>query len=111
MTREQLAEVCHEANRVYCQIIGDYSQRGWEFAPDWQRESAIAGVENALNGASPAESHANWLAHKQAEGWLWGPVKDPDRKLHPCMVPYDDLPHEQKRKDALFVAIVRALSE
>ena len=36
-------------------------------------------------------------------------VKDAERKEHPCCVPYDALPVEQKTKDYLFRAVVHAL--
>ncbi len=50
------------------------------------------------------------MAQKVAEGWVWGPVKDPAQKQHPCIVPYLNLPIAQRRKDALFYAIVGALA-
>ena len=54
-TKEKIAKVCHEANRAYCEALGDYSQTTWEKAPDWQKESAINGVQFHLDnpGASP----------------------------------------------------------
>jgi hypothetical protein len=36
-----IAKVCHEANRAYCQTISDNSQLPWEQAKEWQRASAI----------------------------------------------------------------------
>jgi len=110
LTVGQIARICHEANRVYCRMIGDLSQVPWEDAPDWQRSSAVNGVENARDPATkPSDSHASWLAEKAANGWKYGPVKDPAKKEHPCFVPYADLPPEQKAKDVLFLAIARAL--
>src|SRR5437879_1359495 len=41
---EQVAKICHEANRAYCETIGDNSQPTWEKAPQWQKDSAINGV-------------------------------------------------------------------
>lgn len=112
MTEEQIARVCHAANAEYCRALGDDSQLGWEDAPDWQRDSAVAGVRFALANpdAPPSASHESWLAHKQADGWTYGSVKDPAAKQHPCIAPYDALPVEQRRKDALFQAVVRALA-
>lgn len=52
----------------------------------------------------------SWLAVKRAEGWQYGHVKDPAKKLHPCFVPYEALPMEQQVKDALFIGVVHALS-
>lgn len=105
-----IASVCHEANRAYCLTQGDTSQLPWTDAPQWQRESAIVGVEKALEGAGPEELHESWTAQKVADGWVYGDVKDADKKTHPCLVPYDQLPAAQQRKDALFGAIVSALA-
>lgn len=108
---ESIAKVCHETNRAYCQTIGDDSQPIWEDAPEWQRKSAVMGVEfNIENPDAPASaSHESWLAVKKADGWKYGEVKDPEKKEHPCYVPYHELPLEQQRKDALFKAVVAAL--
>jgi hypothetical protein len=107
----RIAQVCHSANRAYCRSIGDMSQVGWDAAPDWQKESAIAGVKQILADpeTTPEESHLGWSRQKLADGWTYGPVKDPSTKQHPCLVPYAELPEEQQRKDALFGAVVRAL--
>lgn len=111
MTFEDIAHVCHEANRAYCRTLGDDSQPAWVDAPEWQRTSAIKGVLLPLmnRDAKPSDSHESWLAEKREAGWKYGPVKDPEKKEHPCFVPYEDLPPEQRAKDALFLAVVRAL--
>lgn len=107
MNIEGIAALCHEVNRAFCESIGDYSQPTWRNAPDWQRESAIAGVKFHLdNETTPEQSHVSWMRQKQLDGWTYGAVKDPEAKTHPCMVPYSDLPQEQRSKDFLFKAIV-----
>lgn len=110
MTVKQIAQIVHEANRAYCQTIGDDSQVPWAEAPEWQRESAINGVDGILTGAimKPEQSHESWLAEKERTGWKYGPVKDAEKKEHPCFVAYSELPPEQQAKDAIFFAIVRA---
>lgn len=106
-----IATLCHELNRAYCTTLGDTSQVPWAEAPDWQKESAIAGVEHALAGTrTPRESHESWLRQKEADGWKYGPVKDAEKKEHPCFVPYDELPDDQKLKDTLFLSVVDAIS-
>jgi len=115
MTNEEIARVCHEANRAYCLVLGDTSQLPWDEAPEWARRSAIVGVgfhaEGKAHGITlrPSASHESWLEEKRREGWKHGPTKNPETKEHPCFVPYSDLPPEQKLKDALFVAICGAL--
>lgn len=112
LTAEQIAQVAHDANASYCRTIDDKSQSRWEDAPDWQRTSAINGVQFHLDNplTNPIDSHDNWMREKLADGWKYGPVKDPDKKEHPCIKPYHELPEEQRLKDRLFIGIVRALS-
>jgi len=107
----EIAKVAHEVNRAYCQALGDDSQLTWGDAPAWQRDSATNGVQFHRDNpdAGPDHSHNNWLAEKTAAGWVYGPVKDAEKKEHPCFVPYDELPVEQKAKDFIFRAIVHAL--
>lgn len=111
---EQIAIVCHEANRAYCATIGDNSQPAWADAPEWQKKSALSGVEfhlEALNSGvepSPSASHESWLEEKRADGWKFGPVKDSEKKEHPCFVPYGELPVAQRLKDYIFASIVKS---
>lgn len=112
-TIETIAKVCHQANKAWCESLDDRSQVDWEQAPDWQRASATTGVQFVLAHPEAPESaqHEAWWKDKQRDGWVYGPVKDEAAKTHPCCVPYADLPVAQRRKDALFQAIVRALTQ
>lgn len=104
--------VCHEANRAYCQSIGDDTQPSWSKAPEWQKDSSKNGVKFHLKNpkAKPEDSHISWMEEKIKDGWKYGKVKNPAKKQHPCMVPYNKLPVSQRRKDALFIAVVHALT-
>lgn len=103
------ARAAHEVNRAYCLSTGDTSQPSWDDAPDWQKSSARNGVAGVLAGNGPEQSHESWLAEKAATGWKYGPIKDPEKKEHPCFVPYADLPADQRAKDDLYVSTVRAM--
>lgn len=113
MTPEAIAAVCHEANRRYCRETGDLSQKPWEEAPWWQRQSAIAGVVMLMRhpDASCSFMHQTWMERKLTEGWKYGAVKNDQTKEHPCILPYDQLPVSQQRKDALFRGVAKALIE
>ena len=106
-----IAKVCHQANKAYCESQGDLSQPDWADAPDWQVQSAIAGVVFRLGNpdAEPDAQHNAWSADKIADGWVYGEVKDVEKKTHPCLVPFEQLPEFQQKKDKLFSAIVDAL--
>jgi hypothetical protein len=107
----EIARLAHEVNRAYCEGTGDHSQKPWDEAPRWQKDSAVAGVQGILDGSikTPEDSHESWMRLKLAEGWKYGEYKDADEKTHPCLVPYDELPEGQKVKDHLFRAVVEAL--
>ncbi len=109
---EHIARTAHEVNKAYCNSIGDNSQPTWNDAPEWQKSSAINGVKFHISNpkAGADHSHNNWLKEKVADGWKWGQVKDADKKEHPCFVPYEGLPAEQKSKDFIFRGVVHALS-
>jgi RyR domain-containing protein len=112
MTIEQIAQVCHEANRAV-QVIQDDPAVSphWKEAPEWQKISAIEGVQMALSGATPEQLHESWCQEKHSRGWVYGIDKNPVNRTHPCLVPYASLPADQIAKDVLFQAIVKALSE
>jgi len=112
MTIPEIAKVAHEINRSYCTAIGDDSQLPWEEATEGQRESCIAGVVTHLNNPNmtPEQSHISWLNHKKERGWCWGPVKNEEKRQHPCMMEYDSLPEDQRVKDYLFATVVHQLS-
>lgn len=104
--------VAHEVNKAYCESLGDHSQPTWKDAPNWQKDSAIKGVELHINnpGAGPEASHEGWMKEKIENGWKYGPIKDPEKKEHPCLVPFSELPREQQAKDFIFRAVVHAMA-
>lgn len=104
------AKMAHEVNRIWCAHLGE-DQPTWENAPEWQHESAKAGVRAALTGSTPEKQHIAWLEDKLANGWSYGPVKDANLKTHPCMTPYQYLPREQQIKDLLFTRVVQMMLE
>lgn len=100
-------------NAAYCQSLGDDSQLPWDDTPETHKQSLIAGVEMHLANpnATPEQSHQSWYAQKEAEGWVYGEFKDLEKKEHPCFLPYEDLPTEQKAKDYLFRATVHLMKD
>jgi hypothetical protein len=113
MTIEDIAQICHEANKGVCAISGDKSQLPWENAHPWQKESAVKGVEFAIANpdASAEDQHNAWCAHKKKDGWVYGSMKNEALKFHPCLVSYEELPASQRAKDIVFKAIVNSLKQ
>lgn len=107
VTVEEIAMLAHNVNKAYCEALGDTTQVTWEKAPEWQKSSAVCGVHFHLSKErKPEDSHVSWMQQKVDDGWVWGPVKNPETKQHPCLVPFEQLPKEQQVKDYLFKAVV-----
>lgn len=109
---DAISRTVHEALRGWAAAHGQHDIPAWDEAPDWMhastRESVLHALENG--GADGRSQHDQWLAQKTRDGWAHGPVKDAAAKTHPLMIPYDQLPDWERRKDALINALARALA-
>ena len=121
-----IAAACHSAWYGYTVLALGEEGQPWETAPEWQKASIMDGVEfwdkwvadvqakgtvsfDTARKELPPLSHQNWLKHKKADGWHYGTKKNVDAKIHPCMVPYSDLPASQKKKDHVVVEAYLAM--
>lgn len=43
--------------------------------------------------------HEVWAKNRMAEGWTYGAKRDDIHKKHPCLVPYEELPENEKEYD------------
>lgn len=68
-----------------------------------QLSSHAAGVREWMKNPSmtPEQNHESWMRHKLETGWKYGPVKDPAKKEHPCLVPFMELPPVEQMKDVV----------
>lgn len=44
-------------------------------------------------------THEIWAKERIAEGWSYGPRRDDKAMTSPCIVPYEELPDEEKEYD------------
>lgn len=64
----------------------------------------LSGVEliddlNELREAIAENAHDVWAVERQAQGWTYGLQRNDEMKLTPCMVPYSQLPENEKTFD------------
>lgn len=39
--------------------------------------------------------HETWALERVKQGWKFGPERNDEKKLHPCLIPYDELPESE----------------
>jgi hypothetical protein len=47
--------------------------------------------------------HERFVKERLRAGWKIGPVKDIQKKISPTLIPWEELPDEEKEKDRMFV--------
>ena len=53
----------------------------------------------ALAEAISKNVHEVWAQNRMNEGWIYGSVRDDEKRQTPCLVPYEDLSEEEKAYD------------
>ena len=44
-------------------------------------------------------THEVWAENRMKDGWRYGEARDDEKKLHPCLIPYNELPDSDKEYD------------
>ena len=55
-------------------------------------------LEQNMKHLAPAE-HEGWMRQRREAGWSYAPARDDAQKLHPSIVPFEQLSGEDKEKD------------
>ena len=53
----------------------------------------------ALTERLAENAHDLWAQQRLSDGWNYGHNRDDQKKQHPCLVPYDELPESEKEYD------------
>lgn len=71
-------------------------------------ESLMNGTRFALEhkGMTPEENHNLWCAGKIEQGYCYGKELSIEKKTHPSLVPFSELPEVEKRKDEMDILMV-----
>jgi hypothetical protein len=100
---ERLPEVFKDSNRRFADRIGRKLQDGgWGIIPapliDYQ--APLMSLSDQEIEALARLEHEGWVEDLIRDGWrpTFGP-KDPDRKLHPMLIGWEELSEEERDKD------------
>jgi len=80
----------------------------WEKRDEAFRSQMTEYVEGLWGKAlpTPEEAHDSWWRKYEEMGWKYGEVRDTVAKTHPDMVPFKELPKDERDKDEVFLALV-----
>ncbi len=84
--------------------------RGVARPPSLPAETKLFTNDDELEALAALE-HERWNAQRRLDGWRWAdlPGRDEARRLHPALVPYDDLPESAKAYDRALVEEAQAI--
>lgn len=99
---DQLPEEWKETNRAFADGIGaKLAATGCALVP-----APLIDPRGALFSFSAPEveelarlEHDRWVADKLRAGWRYGPDRDDERKIHPLLVDWEQLPESERDKD------------
>ena len=105
-TRED--EETHSSLRPYAELSGEEKEQNRSFARDISSKLEAAGYIMLPAGGDTSDEfteaeierlarmeHARWMRQKLDAGWRYGETTDKERKLHRCLVPWDELPPDE----------------
>ena len=115
----------HHQSYLESERTGGRSVPEWETLPEFIKESNrwvfLHGkikeeIRNALKGSSSAVldklerhlaecEHQRWMGERIMDGWVFGAAKDPEKRTHPSLKPFDALSSEEQEKDFVQVRV------
>ena len=107
---KEIAKFIYEATR----IEAGWSNRSivpeiWKQRDDKFKKQFVNIIEMYLEKdklLTPEKAHDSWVVAYEKMGWKYGEKRDVDKKTHPDMLPFNELPKDEKDKDSIFLTFV-----
>jgi len=81
----------------------EWEKRKKSFKDQFLKAIEMECVENRSGG--PHVAHMNWMDAYRKMGWKYGKEYNEEKKTHPDMVSYEELPQKERDKDSVFLAL------
>ena len=80
-------------------IMDKIQLMGWQILPNDVRENKIETIDKDIIETLAIFEHDAWMEERISTGWIYGPVRDVNKKTSPYLVPYNELTEEVKELD------------
>jgi hypothetical protein len=105
-----LAKLIHKCVGTIPRIDGSKPPK-WSKLSFEDKQLSYRAIINILNNYpkfTPEDAHEVWMKAKINQGWKYGEQYNETAKLHPSIVPYDELPDSEKLKDEIWASLIKS---
>lgn len=97
---ESLREDLKESNRKQAaQITEKLHKIGFNFKPSTEKHNMPLKLSDEQVELLAEMEHERWMAERLGEGWKYGSLRDPEKKVSPYLVSWSELTEEVKDWD------------
>ena len=104
--KERRAMFVYEAARIENECANrPINPEPWGCRDEGFRKNMVRAVARQCGPnrlTSPKKLHDAWVVAYKKLGWVYGSVRDVEKKTHPDMVPFDNLGRKEQEKDWVF---------
>ena len=99
----------YEAARMEAEVSGrSIVPERWDDRDEAFKTQFVKVISRQCSGDkfSSAEAvHDSWWREYERMGWVYGTDRDQEKKTHPDMVPFNELPKDERDKDEIFLRL------
>lgn len=106
------AQIAHKLDVAYAAAVYGENKPGWHQLPAEDRKHISDRVVYYLTDPNAVVSslHEKWAYSKLSSGWSYGKEFNEEKKQHPLLISYSELPLTRRVADTLFMQTVQTLS-
>jgi len=109
--KESRARFVYEGARLHAiQLECPVIPKAWEEREEEFTTQFVELIDDLCSGKREfqdfEEAHDSWTKKYLEMGWVYGKEYDPENKVHPDIVPYNELDLKEKVKDEVFLRLV-----
>lgn len=107
---DKICELCHLANNELMIANNETPCGNWDTLDSHLKQMTRDSVSVIIDkpNITAEDIHNTWMTNKAKDGWVYGDIKDANKKTHPLMIPFADMNAIDKAKDQSFIDIVNA---